>query len=305
MIYTVTLNPSVDLVVRLPHLELGAVNRTESDDKFPGGKGINVSRILKRMQIDSIALGFLGGFTGDFIRSRLEQEQIKTNFTAISEETRINVKLKSDRETDINGAGPELSKNELSEFINQFNRLTEADIVVLSGSAPKCLGNRFYETLIEAIKEKGAEFIIDIEGETLIRALPHNPLLIKPNRQELSAIYRTPLLSKEEIVPYAKKLRDAGAKNAIVSMAGDGALLLTTGGIYFAPPVRGTVKNSVGAGDSMIAGFVGHFHKTRDAVEAFRWGVACGTATAFSDDLAPGAFILELLKQVKINRLYE
>ncbi|MCI1859046.1 MAG: 1-phosphofructokinase [Sporolactobacillus sp.] len=300
MIYTVTLNPSVDYIVRLRRFAVGSVNRADSDDKFPGGKGINVSRMLQHIRLDSVALGFLGGFTGRFIADRLKNEGIRTRFTSIARDTRINIKLKDGGETEINGAGPMISQQELQAFRAEFNALQAGDIVVLSGSAPASLGNRFYETLVSIIKSKNADFVIDIEGDTLIRTLAHRPLLIKPNNRELGAIYGRILQTKEQILPYGKKLLRAGAQHVIVSMAGNGALLFTTEAVYFAPPIRGTVKNSVGAGDSMIAGFVGKYHETRDPVQAFRWGVACGTATAFSDDLASGAFILDTLRRVEI-----
>ena len=303
MIYTVTLNPSIDFIVRLESLKLGEVNRMESDDKFAGGKGINVSRVLKQIDSESVALGFVGGFTGKFIADTLEAEAINSDFTAISEDTRINVKVKSALETEINGAGPKILPAELEDLEQKLSNLTAEDIVVFAGSAPRSLGNKVYESLIEIVKAAGADFVIDIEGDTLLHALPKEPLVIKPNNHELGDIYDVTLNSIDEIIPYGERLLKDGAKHVMVSMAGDGALLFTKEGNYFAKPIKGQVKNSVGAGDSMIAGFVGTFHKTNDAVESFKYGVACGSATAFSDDLATADFIKEISKQVVIEKL--
>ena len=301
MIYTVTLNPSIDFLVRLPEFKVGEVNRMTSDDKFPGGKGINVSRILARLDSHSTALGFLGGFTGAFIKEKLEAEDIQTDFVKIASDTRINVKIKSNIESEINGAGPKISAAERDAFFAKLDVLTVADIVVLAGSAPASLGQDFYLDVINKIKAQGAEFVIDIEGDVLVKSLANRPLVVKPNNHELGAIYGVEFDSVEELIPYGHKLLADGAQYAMISMAGDGALLFADGKTYFAKAIKGTVKNSVGAGDSMIAGFVGEFAKSHDAVKAFRHGVACGTATAFSDDLAEVAFIKEISDQVVIE----
>ena len=301
MIYTVTLNPSIDFLVRLPEFKVGEVNRMTSDDKFPGGKGINVSRILSRIDSSSTAFGFLGGFTGEFIKTKLEAEQIVTDFVSITSDTRINVKIKSDIESEINGAGPEITDAERTAFIDKLSVLKPSDIVVLAGSAPASLGQNFYLDVIEKIKSQGAEFVIDIEGDVLVKSLANKPLVVKPNNHELGAIYGVTFDSVEELIPYGHKLLTDGAQYAMISMAGDGALLFADGKTYFAKAVKGVVKNSVGAGDSMIAGFVGEFAKSHDAVKAFKQGVACGTATAFSDDLASAAFIEEIAKQVVVE----
>ncbi len=301
MIYTVTLNPSIDFLVRLPEFKVGEVNRMTSDDKFPGGKGINVSRILARLDSHSTALGFLGGFTGAFIKEKLEAEDIQTDFVNIASDTRINVKIKSNIESEINGAGPKISAAERDAFFAKLDVLTAADIVVLAGSAPASLGQDFYLDVINKIKAQGAEFVIDIEGDVLVKSLANRPLVVKPNNHELGAIYGVEFDSVEELIPYGHKLLADGAQYAMISMAGDGALLFADGKTYFAKAIKGTVKNSVGAGDSMIAGFVGEFAKSQDAVKAFCQGVACGTATAFSDDLAEAAFIKEISDQVVIE----
>lgn len=301
MIYTVTLNPSIDFLVRLPEFKVGEVNRMTSDDKFPGGKGINVSRILARIESSSTAFGFLGGFTGDFIKEKLQAEAIVTDFVKIASDTRINVKIKSDIESEINGAGPEISEAERAQFIDKLAVLTPSDIVVLAGSAPASLGQDFYLDVITKIKAQGAEFVIDIEGDVLVKSLASQPLVVKPNNHELGAIYGVSFETVEELIPYGHKLLSDGAKYAMISMAGDGALLFADGKTYFAKAVKGIVKNSVGAGDSMIAGFVGEFAKSHDAVKAFRQGVACGTATAFSDDLASADFIQAISEQVIVE----
>lgn len=303
MIYTVTLNPSIDYIVHVQNLELGNLNRMKTDFKLPGGKGINVSRILKRMQIDSTALGFLGGFTGRFIGDWLQTEKIHTDFTTIKEDTRINIKLKSDSETEINGLGPLISNEEIQQLKQALSKVTKGDTVVLSGSTPASLRNGFYEELIQIIKEKQAEFVIDTTGKDLLNALEHQPLLIKPNNHELEELFDVTFDSVASILPFGKKLLAAGAQHVLISMAGDGALLFTSEGIYNSNVLKRPLKNSVGAGDSMIAGFVGSFSKHHDPVEAFKWGVACGSATAFSDDLASETLIKELLDEVVIKTI--
>lgn len=303
MIYTVTLNPSIDFIVRLDHLELGSVNRMTSDDKFAGGKGINVSRILQRLDVDNTATGFIGGFTGRFVEDGLTAEGIKTNFVQVSEDTRINVKIKAGEETEINGAGPKISDEKLEELKAILAGLSSEDTVVFAGSAPSSLGNQVYNTLIPIAKKAGAEVVCDFEGQTLLDSLNYQPLLVKPNNHELADIFGVELNGLEDIEKYAREILAKGAKNVIISMAGDGALLVTPAAAYFAKPIKGTVKNSVGAGDSMVAGFTGEYVKSGDPIEALKWGVACGTATTFSDDLATAEFIKETYQKVEVEKL--
>lgn len=303
MIYTMTLNPSIDYIVRVDSLEIGSVNRMTSDDKFPGGKGINVSRILKRIDAQSTALGFLGGFTGKFIEDCLNEEEISTNFTTIQSDTRINIKLKAGEETEINGQGPVLTDEEISELKASLSKVGKGDIVVLAGSLPAGLSQGFYQELIEIIKDKEADFVIDTTGADLLAALPKKPLLVKPNNHELAELYNTTFSGLDDIITYGKKMLADGAQNVIISMAGDGALLFTQQGVYQTNVLKRELKNSVGAGDSMIAGFIGEYSKTKNPVESFKWGVACGSATAFSDDLATGELIQELLPEVNITKL--
>ncbi|MGX7776533.1 1-phosphofructokinase [Streptococcus pluranimalium] len=302
MIYTVTLNPSIDYIVRLDTVEVGQVNRMESDDKYAGGKGINVSRILKRLAIDNTATGFIGGFTGRFITEELEKEGISTAFVPVSQDTRINVKIKADQETEINGTGPVISEQELAALKDQLAHLTADDVVIFAGSAPSNLGNQVYHELLPIAKEAGAAIVCDFEGQTLLDSLEYKPLLVKPNNHELEAIFDVTLETLDDIETYARKILEMGAQNALISMAGDGALLVTENAAYFAKPIKGEVKNSVGAGDSMVAGFTGELVKSGDALEALKWGVACGTATTFSDDLANIDFIRETYEKVEVEK---
>ncbi|MGT2950824.1 1-phosphofructokinase [Streptococcus cuniculi] len=303
MIYTVTLNPAIDYIVRLTHIESGAVNRMDSSDTFAGGKGINVSRILQRLGYASTATGFVGGFTGEFIKDGLVAEAIGTQFVQVDQDTRINVKIKADQETEINGLGPVVTDEQLAELEDILSHVTADDTVVFAGSAPASLGNQVYNRLIPLAKQAGAEVVCDFEGQTLLDSLAHEPLLVKPNNHELEAIFGVTFDSREDIVRYAKEILVKGAKNVIVSMAGDGALLVTGEATYFAKPIKGTVKNSVGAGDSMVAGFTGEYTKSHNPIEALKWGVACGTATAFSDDLASIDFIREMYEKVEVETL--
>lgn len=302
MIYTVTLNPSIDYIVRLDKVNLGSVNRMDSDDKFAGGKGINVSRVLKRLGIENTATGFIGGFTGKFITDNLVSEGIASNFVEVNQDTRINVKIKADAETEINGPGPEISTEKLAELKEILSSLTPADTVVFAGSSPKNLGNVVYKELIGLTRKTGAQVVCDFEGQTLLDSLEFEPLLVKPNNHELGDIFGVKLENLDQIESYARQILDKGAQHVIISMAGDGALLVTRDGAYFAKPIKGNVKNSVGAGDSMVAGFTGEFVRSGDAVEAFKWGVACGTATTFSDDLATADYIKETYEKVEVEK---
>lgn len=303
MIYTVTLNPSIDFIVRIDSVEIGSVNRMDSDDKYVGGKGINVSRILKRLGHDNTATGFIGGFTGQFIKDGLQNEGIASQFIEVDQDTRINVKIKADQETEINGAGPVVTEAQVEALKSILSSLTNEDTVVFAGSAPANLGNQIYNELIPVAKKAGAEVVCDFEGQTLLDSLVHQPLLVKPNNHELEAIFGVKLNGLADVEKYAREILAKGAKNVIISMAGDGALLVTPEAAYFAKPIKGTVKNSVGAGDSMVAGFTGEFVTSHDPVEALKWGVACGTSTAFSDDLASIEFIKETYEKVEVEKL--
>ncbi|PZG39095.1 1-phosphofructokinase [Listeria ivanovii] len=303
MIYTITLNPSIDYIVQIDQLNLGELNRMKQDYKLPGGKGINVSRVLNQLNVPNLATGFLGGFTGGFIKDWLKNEGVKTGFVTVQDDTRINIKLKHGEETEINGLGPTISEKEINEFFAVMDKVTANDVVILSGSVPPSLGNNFYNKIIRICKEKQAEFMIDTTGQELLNALPNMPILIKPNHHELAELFDVQLNSVEELIPYGKKCLELGAQHVIVSMAGDGALFFTGEDVYFAEALKGELKNSVGAGDSMIAGFIGAFDKTRDPLKAFEAGVATGGATAFSTDLAQAELINKLLPQVNITKI--
>ncbi|CCF26458.1 1-phosphofructokinase [Leuconostoc citreum] len=296
MIYTVTLNPSLDYITRLTHLKLGETNRSDSQIMYPGGKGINVSRLLAHLAIANTAWGFLGGYTGQHLQATLSESHIHQNFTTIAGNTRINIKIKAAEETEINATGPHISDDEVALFLSHFDVLTAQDIVILSGSVPKNLNDTIYQKMLDKIQERQAAFVIDTTGEQLQLALRRQPLLVKPNRAELAQLYQVSLTQPKEVIRWGQQLLKDGARYAIVSLAGDGAILFTTTGQYFAQPVVGKVANSVGAGDSMIAGFVGTWLTTGDVMASFRMAVASGTATAFSDDIAT---------QEKINAVYE
>ncbi|MDO3409401.1 1-phosphofructokinase [Saccharibacillus sp. CPCC 101409] len=303
MIYTVTLNPSIDYIVEVEELRLDALNRMKRDLKLPGGKGINVSRILSRLDIPNTALGFLGGFTGRFIEDVLRGESIRTDFVPVEGDTRINIKLKHGGETEINGQGPRIGGEEAEALTRKLEALSEEDVVILSGSVPPSLGGDFYGRLIAIVKERGARFVIDTTGEALLEALPHGPLLVKPNHHELAELFGVEIEGREDLIRYGRRLLEKGAQNVLISMAGDGALLVTQEKVYHADVPRGEVKNSVGSGDSMIAGFVGTLAQTGDPLAALRTGTASGSATAFSDDLAERTKIESLLPQVKVSEL--
>ncbi|WP_407390232.1 1-phosphofructokinase [Carnobacterium jeotgali] len=303
MIYTVTLNPSIDYIVHVSAVQLGALNRMDRDIKLPGGKGINVSRVLNHIGQPSTALGFLGGFTGNFISDWLEKEGVHTQFVSIKGDTRINVKLKSDTETELNAQGPLIENAEVDQLMQQIDSLTAQDIVILSGNKPPSLPEDFYQNLIAKVISKQANFVIDTTGTELLNALVHKPLLVKPNHHELADLFGTTFESVEEVIPYGKKLIALGAKHALVSMAGDGALFFTGEKVYQATVPKGIVKNSVGAGDSMIAGFIGALVDTKDPLIAFQKSVATGSATAFSDDLATRSEIEALLEEVILTEI--
>ena len=280
---------------------MGEVNRLETSYKFPGGKGINVSRILRELGYANQAWGFLGGFTGEFVSDKLNQLNLDSHFTKIADDTRINVKLKADQETELNAAGPKITKAEKQVFVSQFDELKENDVVIFSGSVPSSLPETFYFDLIQKVKERHAEYAVDTTGEALKKTLPTHPVVVKPNNHELADLFGVELNSLAEIKKYGQKLIAMGAQNVMISMAGDGGMLVTKDHCYRSAAPKGTVQNSVGAGDSMLAGFTGTFDATHDPVESFRYGLACGSATAFSADIATKAKIDEILPQIKIE----
>ncbi|MEE6450994.1 1-phosphofructokinase [Gottfriedia acidiceleris] len=302
MIYTVTLNPSIDYIVEVDDIGLGKINRMKRENKFPGGKGINVSRVLKRLDVESIALGFVGGFTGDFIKNVLENERVTTDFVQVEGDSRINIKLKSQLETEINGQGPAISEEKLDQFFYKLKQIKKGDYVVLAGNIPNTLPSDLYEQLTLWGQENGIHIIVDASGKVLLDVVKHRPFFIKPNHHELGDLFDVKITSIEQAIPYGKKLVEMGAQNVGISFAGDGAILITESKVYVSNVPKGEVINSVGAGDSLVAGFVGTYVKTNNIETAFKVGVASGSATAFSEDLTKREKIEELLNQVKIEK---
>lgn len=303
MIYTLTLNPSLDYVVELESMTLGALNRINQDTKFPGGKGINVSRVLKRLGVNSLAIGFIGGFTGDFINNYLSKEDIVTHFIKVKEDTRINVKVKAEKETEINAAGPTIYKEDFEQLKQFIRSLSNEDLLVVAGSIPSSMPANTYEEILAICHEQQIKIVVDAEGDLLKSILVYKPFLIKPNHHELGQFFDTKITTWEEAVPYCRKLVELGAENIIVSLAGDGAIFMNREHGYYATVPTGEVKSSVGAGDSMVAGFLAQYSKSKDTKDAFRYSVATGSATAFSLGLCSKEKVEELLHQVQITEI--
>ena len=297
MIYTLTLNPSIDYIMKLDEYKDGATNRSFEDNKFPGGKGIMVAKLLKNLGEDPVNLGFVGGFTGDFIIQSLNDLNIKEEFTKIDGQSRINVKLKYDVETEINAGVPVINKNEVDNFLEKISKLNEDDTLIISGSIPKSLGKDFYK---EVLDTKKLEFTIDIAGKELLNYLSYKPLLVKPNIDELEEIFQTNI-DDANILEYAKKLQELGARNVIISLGKDGSIFVSDEITLKANPIEGKLINSVGAGDSMVAGFVYGIKNGLSKTEAYKLAVACGTATAFSEDIASKELIYEILEKVEVK----
>ncbi|ACJ33843.1 Fructose-1-phosphate kinase [Anoxybacillus flavithermus WK1] len=303
MIYTCTLNPSVDYVVEAQQIELGKLNRATKTSYFPGGKGINVSRVLKRLHIHNIALGFIGGFTGQFIADELKREHILTDFITVRGQTRLNIKLKGERETEINGEGPVISDEHKEALIDKIKQLKKGDILVLAGSLPPSIDDTFYVMMMEEAKKRKVAVVVDTSGSALKQAIAYEPFLLKPNQMELGELFGVSIHSRDQIIEYGKKLIDNGVQHVIVSLAGDGAILFHKDVILIAQAPKGMVKNSVGAGDSMVAGFLAAYVNEAPLEEAFRYSVAAGSATAFSEDLCTEDEVYRLLEQVTIIRM--
>ena len=297
MIYTLTLNPALDYVIQVDSFAAGKINRTKTENIYAGGKGINVSTILRELGFESTALGFTAGFTGNALKESLAAKGIVCDFVEAGKGmTRINVKMKSDEETEINGTGPDISEEEFRQLTEKIAKLHEGDMLIISGSIPKCLADDTYEKILECT-DSSVRIIADAEKSLLLKILRFRPFLIKPNILELAQMFDTEITSDEEVVVYAKKLQEMGACNVLVSMAKDGALLVDENqNVYRIGVAKGTVVNSVGAGDSMVAGFIGGYLKTGDYAYALKLATACGGATAFHSDLATGQQIEEVLK---------
>lgn len=299
MIYTVTFNPSLDYIVTVDNFTCGVVNRTKDEIIYPGGKGINVSMVLKNLGYESTALGFLAGFTGAALEQMLDKKGITTDFIQVEKGmTRINVKLRSDEETEINGQGPVMEKEDIEKLYQKLEALQDGDILVLAGSIPDVMPGSIYMDIMKHLEDKKLKIVVDATKDLLVNVLQYHPFLIKPNNHELGEIFGVEIKDKDEVVHYAKKLQEMGAQNVLVSMAGDGAVLVTAdGNIFKAEAPRGKLRNSVGAGDSMVAGFLAGYLEKGDYTEAFKMGVCTGSASAFSEELATKEEVVELLSK--------
>ncbi len=299
MIYTVTFNPAIDYVVHTDGMKLGDVNRSSHEEIYFGGKGINVSVVLAELGVTSKTLGFTAGFTGKAIEQGVCSMGIEADFVRLEHgNSRINVKIKSDEETELNGQGPDISAEALDKLFEKLDRLTDGDTLILAGSIPKSLPSDIYENILERLSDRSIKTVVDATGDLLMNVLKYRPFLIKPNDRELGEIFGIDLTTREQASEYAEKLRGMGARNVLVSMAEKGAVLLDENGVLHKCGVcSGTVRNSVGAGDSMVAGFVAGA-VNGDYDYALKLGTACGGATAFSDGLAKRPLIDELMKQL-------
>lgn len=297
MIYTVTLNPSIDYVVHIDRLVAGMTNRTSSEEYYFGGKGINVSHVLAELGLETTALGFVAGFTGEAIERGTREAGITTDFIHLKEGvSRINVKIKSGEETEINGQGPHIDAEAFDAFMQKTDGLREGDTLILSGSIPKTVPDDVYERILARIDGRGVLIAVDATKKLLLNSLKYRPFLIKPNRQEISEIFSVPVEDEQTTLHYAKKLQEMGARNVLVSLGGDGAMLLDeTGAVHKEGVIKGKVLNTVGSGDSMVAGFVAGYIRRRDYAYALRLGSACGNATAFLPGLATREKIDELM----------
>lgn len=304
MIYTVTFNPSLDYIVSVENFRLGLTNRTSSELMLPGGKGVNVSTVLMNLGIENTALGFVAGFVGDEIIRRLEEMGVQNGFIRIEEGvSRINLKLKSIDGTEINGQGPVISPEHVEELMKQLDRLGEGDVLFLSGSIPSSMPDDAYQKIMERLDGRGVQIVVDATKDLLLNVLEYHPFLIKPNNHELGELFGVELKAREEVIPYAKKLQEKGAVNVLVSMAGEGAVLIDANeDVHMAPAPKGTLVNGVGAGDSMVAGFMAGWLEKQDYEHAFCMGVSAGSASAFSEHLATKAEIEAVYQQVTGNK---
>ncbi len=304
MIYTVTLNPSLDYLVKVPAFQLRKTNRTDNEELKAGGKGINVSLLLKNLGLESTALGFAGGFIGDEILRQLDEQDINHLFIKVAEgNSRINVKLVNEEGTEINGQGPVISTEEETLLLIQFEKIEAGDVVILSGSIPPSLPPDWYLKIMKILQLKRVLVILDTAGDSLLKSAEYAPFLIKPNHHELGQLFGVDLHTRQEVIPYARKLQDMGFRNVLISMAGEGAVLLTDDcQVFSAEAPQGILQNSVGAGDAMVAGFVAGWLENEDYTWAFQMAVAAGSASAFSKGFATKPEIMEVLKRVNYTR---
>ena len=303
MIYTVTFNPSIDYVMFVDDFKIDGLNRAQDTNKFAGGKGINVSRVLKTLGVDSTALGFAGGFPGDFIAQTLKDSDIHTDFVQVDEDTRINVKLKTGQETEVNAQGPNVTDAQFQSLLNQIKETTDNDTVIVAGSVPKSIPSDAYAQIAKITKQTGAQLVVDAEKDLVESVLEYQPLFIKPNKDELEVMFNTSVKSDEDVIKYAKQILDKGAQSVIVSLGGDGAIYVDHQQSIKAVNPKGKVINTVGSGDSTVAGMVAGLATGLSVQDAFKQAVASGTATAFDADLATKDAIENIKSQVTISVL--
>lgn len=301
MIYTITFNPALDYISQVENFEIGKINRTKTEKILPGGKGLNVSTVLKNLGLGNTALGFIAGFTGEELKRKIEEHGIETDFVKVKNGiTRINVKISSNEETALNGNGPEISEDELQQLLEKIDKIKKGDIVILAGNVPKCIKNNIYEIICFKLEKNGVTFIVDSTRELLINVLKYKPFLIKPNKDELQETFNVKINTNEEIIEYAKKLQEMGAQNVLISLGGEGAILITKEGKeYYKQAPKGQVVNTVGAGDSMVAGFIAGYLESGDYEQALKMGIATGSASTFSMNLATKEEVEILLKNIK------
>ncbi len=299
MIYTITFNPSLDYIISCENFRLGETNRVTKEQMFPGGKGINVSIVLSNFGLDTTALGFLAGFTGEEIKRLIVEKGIKNEMIPISTGfSRINVKLKSKEESELNGMGPVIDDEAIAKLYAKLDLLTSSDILCLAGSIPSSMPSTIYSDIMKHLEGRGIRIVVDATKDLLMNVLKYKPFLIKPNNHEIGELFGVRLTKREEVVPYARQLQQKGAVNVLVSMAGEGAVLIDENGeVYQSEAPKGTVVNSVGAGDSMVAGFIYGYLKYGSYSEAFRYGLATGSASAFKEELASPEDVEELYRK--------
>lgn len=307
MIKTVTLNPSLDYIVDVKNFQASIINRSHGEKFLPGGKGINVSQVLSNLGMDNMALGIVGGFTGDYLVKLLKEKNVDEDLIFQDDIlTRINVKVRSGSETAINGQGPNICEETKNKLLDQFKNLNDGDYLVLAGKIPPSMPSDFYLEIMKLIQHKDVEVVVDAEREQLKESLSYGPFLIKPNEEELGSVFNVEINSDSDVIHYAKELQKLGARNVLVSLGEKGAILVTEGNkVYSGNSPKGKLVNSVGAGDSMVAGFLYGYIKENSFEEALKYGLACGAASAFSEELATSDDVQKLIKNITINALEE
>ncbi len=300
MVYTVTLNPSLDYIVTVDDFKLGLTNRTSAEMILPGGKGINVSTVLSNLGIDNTAFYFTAGFVGEEITRRVKEMGIKTDYISVDEgNSRINIKIKNIDGTEINGAGPDISKEKLDELMTKLDMIKDGDFLVLAGSIPASVPSSVYADIMDRLSDKNINIVVDASKDLLLNVLKYKPFLIKPNNHELGEIFGKKLDEREAVIPYAKELQKMGARNVLVSLAGEGAVLVSEdGAVYEREAPKGTLVNAVGAGDSMVAGFVAGIILKNEMEHAFKMGISAGSASAFSEFLATKEEVLKVYESI-------